>query len=160
MMHGEIGLVSEPGQGSTFTLRLHGVAIAGAASTEVTQANALPAEAVPATPELPAATGGTGPLAPIEISEPIEARHEILAIFERDIIPIYEATRKNKNFRLIHQLAGELNALGLNYRLDFLQEFGTRLELSAEQFDVTGMNTTLNAFPALVEQIRLSENTE
>ncbi|PKL79944.1 MAG: hypothetical protein CVV27_01140, partial [Candidatus Melainabacteria bacterium HGW-Melainabacteria-1] len=133
MMNGDIELISEPGQGSTFTLCLRGVRQAAASLP------AQPAVAV-ALPPLPspahASLSGLG--------------SEILALFEQEIIPLYEATRKNKNFRLIQLLAGKIQEIGDLYQLPSLNDFGARLAVSADQFDVTGMNRILNSFPALV----------
>ncbi|MEZ0368926.1 MAG: sensor histidine kinase, partial [Candidatus Sericytochromatia bacterium] len=148
MMHGSIEVESTPGVGSQFSVCLRGIRCV-AADGQPTPASP------PAQPENVVPAGGRDFT---EVRESLDIK-EILDLIQRDIIPMYEATRKNKNFRLIHQLARKIHHLGLLYHLDSLKDFGTRLELSVEQFDVTSMNSNLNTFPALVEQIRMADKS-
>ncbi|MEZ0370243.1 MAG: ATP-binding protein, partial [Candidatus Sericytochromatia bacterium] len=145
MMNGSIEVESTQGVGSQFSVCLRGI--------HCVAADGQPTPTSPP-PPLPLPPGQDF----TEVRESLDIQ-EILDLIQRDIIPMYEATRKNKNFRLIHQLARKIHHLGLLYHLDSLKDFGTRLELSVEQFDVTSMNSNLNTFPALVEQIRMADKS-
>ena len=174
MMNGSIAVTSVLGQGSRFRVCLCSVRCLSADDASVPAEGLLPPIPAGALGADGAARGqkpasdkaGGQKLAVAKASNgngdrgggiAMDLDEEILTILQRDIIPMYEATRKNKNFKLIQQLAREIHSLGQHYRLESLSEYGTRLELSVEQFDVTSMNSNLNAFPALVEQIRITD---
>ncbi len=166
MMHGTIRVESEPGRGSTFEVCLHGVRSEALqaedqSSTETSLPEISPialfSQAPPQNAPAHLDAKDLTPVSPAGAEVATDVASEILSVLQRDIIPMYEATRKNKNFRMIRQLASRVLALGQYYQLESLQDFGTQLELSVERFDITGMNSNLNAFPALIEQICHSE---
>ena len=63
----------------------------------------------------------------------------ILLQLEEEIIPIYEATLKNKNFRRIHQLAHAILTLGQQNHSPLLTQFGQQLENSVDKFDIKSL---------------------
>jgi hypothetical protein len=140
MMNGSIKLQSVSGKGSSFIIHLKNIkiAVSECLSRELSEK-----------------------VMAFESSFSVDAQQNTQAIllqFEEEIIPIYEATLKNKNFRRIHQLAHAIMTLGQQNQSPLLIQFGQQLENSVEKFDISSMNTNLNAFPQLMEQLRKMGN--
>jgi signal transduction histidine kinase/CheY-like chemotaxis protein len=79
---------------------------------------------------------------------------EIIADLETRFLPQWESVKRNLFFEEIGKFANDIIILSEKCNLPALKNFGEALRAPAERFDVGQVNTVLNSFPQLVEEIK------
>jgi signal transduction histidine kinase/CheY-like chemotaxis protein len=89
-------------------------------------------------------------------AEPVDLAilSRVIQVLEKDLMPVWEQTRKKRFFDEIGAFALQLSRLGEEQGVTLLKTFGDELHVHAESFDVEKMNTTLDDFPRLVARIK------
>ncbi|MDM8550916.1 response regulator [Desulfobacterales bacterium HSG2] len=80
---------------------------------------------------------------------------EIIHKLENKFMTLWETVRTNGFFDEIENFGHQIKGLGEQYSSGLLQQFGEDLVEQAEHFDVDNIRITLDAYPELVEKIRL-----
>jgi CheY-like chemotaxis protein len=89
-------------------------------------------------------------------AEPIDRERlpQVIEQLENKYMQEWAGVRKNQIFDEIGQFAQRISALGEENGVMMVKKFGDDLGAQVESFDVEKMNTTLNEYPQLVENIR------
>jgi CheY-like chemotaxis protein len=97
----------------------------------------------------------TNNTAPALLSETIpEDLPELIELLENACFTHWQAARKSGSFEEIETFGMRLQQLGKQYALNRLQELGNTLATQVRNFDVEHMSTTLEVYPAVVENVR------
>ncbi|MGV3522653.1 MAG: PAS domain S-box protein [Candidatus Sericytochromatia bacterium] len=144
MMQGTIQLDSVPGQGSRFTVTLPRIPLAEGEMLELPIPNSPLYESSEETWH--------------QLSTAQQMR--LLQQVESVIIPMFETTRRKRNFKLIQQLAETILQTGQEEQIPALSHYGERLRQSAENFDIHSMNHLLEDFPEMVKRLRKAVENE
>jgi len=134
MMGGELRVASLEGQGSTFTLVLHGVAVPG---QDAAREEAAPPEPLP-------------PMPP----EALTALPELLAVLERQGLGEWRELKDSFFIERMAAFSGRMEALADQYREPSLKAWSAQALEQARSFDMERLPGTFSRFPAVLEGIR------
>lgn len=87
--------------------------------------------------------------------EVIEQLPGVVDTLDNEYMKLWQSTRKNLFFDDIAAFGHKMKELGEKYSLEVLKRFGDELSTQVSHFDVENMNITLDAYPELIERIRL-----
>lgn len=88
------------------------------------------------------------------LEEAVEIPLEVMARLEGELLEKWEKTKNDQVFDEIEQFGQQLEQLGQDYAIPHLQKFGETLKTQAESFEIETMNTTLETYPELIEQLK------
>jgi len=87
-------------------------------------------------------------------TETVEKLPEIIERLENEFFPLCSSARESGNFADIENFANQITAFGEQYSLNTLIDLGKNLLVYVGNFDIDNIETALNSYPKLVEQIR------
>jgi PAS domain S-box-containing protein len=87
-----------------------------------------------------------------------EQKAVFTSIWEDALRPLYETTRRNKNFRKIGELANALESQGINLGWTHLVALGAHLEDAVKRFDIAEVNRILEQLESQLSPYLLSES--
>jgi CheY-like chemotaxis protein len=79
----------------------------------------------------------------------------LIELLENDCFTQWQSARKSGSFEEIEAFGIHLQQLGEQYALHRLQELGSTLVAQVRNFDVEHISATLEAYPAVVEGVKL-----
>lgn len=78
----------------------------------------------------------------------------ILHTLETELTETWNAVKSTGFFDEIGEFAKRIQALGKEFRIGFLEEYGSELYTQSESFDIEKINKTMEMFPELIERVR------
>ncbi|MDM8550803.1 transporter substrate-binding domain-containing protein [Desulfobacterales bacterium HSG2] len=84
----------------------------------------------------------------------IDKLPEIVSYLENEGMETWDSARRNESFCEIGDFGEQIKALGEKYSLKILENFGTDLTIHVGHFDVEKIESTLNSYPEIVEEIK------
>ncbi|MCP4400737.1 MAG: hypothetical protein GY801_25975 [bacterium] len=80
---------------------------------------------------------------------------EIIHRLEGEFRSLWETVRQHDAFYEMEDFARQIKALGEQYSLNILIQFGSDLLLHVRNFDIDRIKAYLGAYPQLIEQLKL-----
>ncbi|MBE9491461.1 MAG: PAS domain S-box protein, partial [Bacteroidetes bacterium] len=96
----------------------------------------------------------TGELKPEIVGYDIQKAEYALEKLTEDYMAIWHEISKNKEFQQIQNFAFQIHQLGEETELDFVKDFGMRLENFAKEFDVENIDICLESYPNLIDKVK------
>ena len=91
-------------------------------------------------------------------AEFIKKLPELLEKLENDFNPLWESARQSGFFDDIAEFGKQINELGINYSYKILEKYGEDLNSQVSSFDIEKINTTLDAYPKIIEKLKKELN--
>jgi len=83
---------------------------------------------------------------------------ELLEKLENEFNPLWKSARQSGFFDDIAEFGNQINELGMNYSYKILEKYGKDLNSQVSSFDIEKINTTLDAYPRIIEKLKKEFN--
>jgi PAS domain S-box-containing protein len=157
-MNGSIGLESNLGEGSTFTVIFPDMEYAESPVNKVDVDFSRPASSnKPISKPLAGTRRKKDPLKinPAGIGSINESEYQqLMKRFNEDLADQWKLFESKQPLKEIQLFAQEIIALGKNFKLSFILSYGEQLLATIENFDIEEMRLKLDYFPDLLKQLK------
>ncbi len=83
---------------------------------------------------------------------------EIIKVLESDFMKQWEEFQKKQPVKLVNRFSKDLKELGASGGLKFVEEYGEKLLIHVESFDINNIRNSLAEFPELVKRLKSKDH--